>query len=105
MEILLLLPGFILAIMIVVMYEIKPQKPQNKVHFYVTCEKNIISGRLTHALWLGMPKLDSQGRWASSTWGSILAVDATLLLFNLHLSDFENMKDGDIEEVYINLED
>lgn len=83
----------------------KDKKPRNKIHFYVTCEKNIISGGLTRALWIGMPKLNRQGRWASSTWGNILAVDATLLLFNLHLSDFENMKEGDIREVFINLED
>lgn len=41
MNILLILPGFILAIFIVVMYEIKLRKQenkvklQNKVHFYV----------------------------------------------------------------------
>ena len=83
----------------------KEREPRNKVHFYVTCEKNIISGKLTRALWIGLPKRNSQGGWASSSWGNILAVDGTLLLYNLCLSNFENMKDGEIREVFLNLED
>ena len=83
----------------------KSKEPRNKVHFYVTCEKNIISGKLTRALWIGLPKRNSQGGWASSSWGNILAVDGTLLLYNLCLSNFENMKDGEIREVFLNLED
>lgn len=83
----------------------KDREPRNKVHFYVTCEKNIISGKLTRALWIGLPKRNVQGGWVSSSWGNILAVDGTLLLYNLHLSDFENMKEGEIREVFLNLED
>ena len=83
----------------------KEREPRNKVHFYVTCEKNIISGKLTRALWIGLSKRNSQGGWASSSWGNILAVDGTLLLYNLCLSNFENMKDGEIREVFLNLED
>ena len=83
----------------------KEREPRNKVHFYVTCEKNIISGKLTRALWIGLPKRNSQGGWTSSSWGNILAVDGTLLLYNLCLSNFENMKDGEIREVFLNLED
>ena len=40
MEILLIFPGFILAIIIVVLYEIKLRKPRNKVHFYVARDKD-----------------------------------------------------------------
>lgn len=50
MEILLIFSGFILAIIIVVMWKIKP-KNQNKVHFYVARDKD---GTLN--LWFNKPK-------------------------------------------------
>ena len=54
MEILLISPGFILAIIIVVIYEIKLKEPRNKVHFYVARDKfnNILY------LYLGKPIKD-----------------------------------------------
>ena len=39
MEIILIFPGFVLAIIIMVIYDIKLRKPQNKVHFYVARDK------------------------------------------------------------------
>ena len=40
MEILLIFSGFILAIIIVVMWKIKSKKLRNNVHFYITRDKN-----------------------------------------------------------------
>ena len=102
MEILLLLPGFILAIMIVVMYEIKPQKLQNKVHFYIAKP----SGYCMYYLYLGKPRrVFSNGKIIfKSAWNGRFITD-NIIDYNLNPSDFDYMEIGEIKEVYINLED
>ena len=82
----------------------KDDEPRNKVHFYVTCELNY-SGEIIHTLWLGKPYYTKDKRFASDIWSRILAVNDSFVGYNLNYSDFEDMKNGEIREVFLNLED
>ena len=82
----------------------KDDEPRNKVRFYVTCEVNY-RGEIIHTLWLGKPYYTKDKRFASDMWSRILAVNNSFVGYNLNYSDFEDMKDGEIREVFINLED
>ena len=82
----------------------KVKEPRNKVRFYVTCELNY-RGEIIRTLWLGKPYYTKDKRFASDAWSSILAVNGSFVGYNLNYSDFEDMKNGEIREVFINLED
>ena len=82
----------------------KSKEPRNKVRFYVTCEVNY-RGEIIRTLWLGKPYYTEDKRFTSHIWSSILAVNESLGLYGLNYSDFEDMKNGEIREVFINLED
>ena len=82
----------------------KVKEPRNKVHFYVTCELNY-SGEIIRTLWIGKPYYTEDKRFTSHIWSGILAVNESLGLYGLNYSDFADMKEGEIREVFINLED
>ena len=82
----------------------KDDEPRNKVRFYVTCESNY-RGEIIRTLWLGKPYYTKDKRFASGIWSRILAVNNSFVGYNLNHSDFEDMKNGEIREVFINLED
>ena len=82
----------------------KDDEPRNKVHFYVTCELNY-RGEIIRTLWLGKPYYTKDKRFASDIRSRILAINGSFVGYNLNYSDFEDMKDGEIREVFINLED
>ena len=82
----------------------KAKEPRNKVRFYVTCEVNY-RGEIIRTLWLGKPYYTKDKRFASGTWSRILAVNDSFVGYNLNYSDFEDMEEGEIREVFINLED
>ena len=82
----------------------KDDVPRNKVHFYVTCELNY-SGEIIRTLWLGKPYYTKDKRFASDIRSRILAINGSFVGYNLNYSDFEDMKNGEIREVFINLED
>lgn len=107
MENLLTLVELIILFIIIVFYcefMIRRTVPKNKVHFYVTCETNH-RGEMIHTLWIGKPYYTENKGFVSSTWSSILAVNDSFVLYNLNHYDFENMKNGDIREVFIKMED
>ena len=82
----------------------KVKEPRNKVRFYVTCELNY-RGEIIRTLWLGKPYYTKDKRFASGIWSRILAVNGSFVGYNLNYSDFEDMKNGEIREVFLNLED
>ena len=82
----------------------KSKEPRNKVHFYVTYELNH-RGEIIRTLWLGKPYYTEHRRFKSNVYGRSLAVNASFALYNLNYSDFADMKEGEIREVFINLED
>ena len=108
MNLLLIFPGFIVALIIMLLYELKIRKlftsSRNNVHFYVTCELNH-RGEIIYTLWIGEPYYTEDKGFVSDAWSSILAVNESFVLYNLNYSDFEDMKQGEIREVFINLED
>ena len=79
-------------------------EPRNKVRFFVTCEVNY-RGEILYTLWIGKPSYTEGGRFASYSWSSVLAVNESFAVYNLNYSDFADMKEGEIREVFLNLED
>ena len=80
----------------------KDKKPRNKVRFFVT--KDFLGGNTLH-LWLGKP-IKYEEKWTATLKSAqCIGSDLCLLSFNLNPDDFADMKEGEIREVFINLED
>ena len=84
------------------------QEPRNKVRFFVTQEYGVHCLKL----WMGKPELNEKKSWVSrSDTVHFLCDDfynGNRNLFenyNLNPRDFADMKEGEIREVFINLED
>ena len=92
---------FMLA-MIIIAAMGKVEEPTNKVRFYVT--KDFLGGNTLH-LWLGKP-IKYEEKW-TATLKSAQCIGSELCLFrfNLNPEDFADMKEGEIREVFLNLED
>ena len=98
---------FMLA-MIIIAAMGKVEEPTNKVRFFVTQEYGVHCLKL----WMGKPELNEKMRWVSrSDTVHFLCDDfynGNRNLFedyNLNPNDFADMKEGEIREVFINLED
>lgn len=78
--------------------------PKNKVHFYVSCEVTA-HGDVIRTLWLGKPHCIKEKNVITHFYGTAIAYNQALSLYNLDYSDFEDMKKGEIREVFLNLED
>ena len=79
-------------------------EPRNKVHFYVTKENNY-SSRIS--LWLGKPEWnkDIESWIARSRYVYYICNDYCFEYYKLNPADFVDMKEGEIREVFLNLED
>lgn len=100
MEILLILPSFILAIIIVVIYEIKLRKLQNNVHFYVA--RNYDE---TLCLFLGKP-IRIRGYFTCNNHGKFISHGWEFKELGLNEDDYKNLKWEDKPvEVFLNMED
>ena len=86
----------------------KDDEPRNKVRFFVTRDNDDAFNdafRNPPVLWVGVPKKDSV-RWSvTETAKPIAFSEEGFKHFGLNYSDFEDMKNGEIREVFINLED
>ena len=102
MNILLIFPGFIGALIIVFCYERKIREPKNQVHFYVAKD---FSGKLW--LSLGMPlRISEHGYWESHCPSKIIASKAVFAEYGLDPKDYANLKwEDEPVEVFINMED
>ena len=102
MNILLIFPGFIVALIIVLYYErkIRRTEPRNKVHFYVTREKN-------GTLWLYMGKpIKKEHFYVICNYGIIIASVDRFSGYGLDKNDYANLKwEDEPVEVFLNLED
>ena len=78
-------------------------KPKNNVHFYVTCEVTDYGGIL-RTLWIGKPSYKEGEGFVSDRWSNILDV-GPFALYKLNYFDFADMKNGEIREVFLNMED
>lgn len=101
MDILLMLPGFILSLILTVVYKRELRKSQNKVHFYMARDKD---GKLY--LYLGKPLRRYNEFIGDLTGGSIALTDYHFNKFGLNKNDYAKLKweDGPVE-VFLNLED
>ena len=109
MDILILFLGFfnllLIILFIVMASKIRKLSAQlrNKVHFYVTCEVTDYGGIL-RTLWLGKPSYREGEGFVSDMWGNILDVLPSVS-YKLNYFDFADMKNGEIREVFLNMED
>lgn len=88
MNILLVFPGFIIAVIIVFCYERKIREPKNQVHFYVVKD---FSGELW--LSLGMPlRISEHGYWESHGTSKIIASEVWFAEYGLDVKDYANLK-------------
>ena len=101
MEILLLFSGFILAIIIVVMWKIKP-KNQNKVHFYVARDKTY------NLLWLYLckPIRFKDDAWLPGKHGTVITTEYSFVILGLNKEDYDSLKwEDEPVEVFLNMKD
>ena len=102
MNLLLLFSGFILAIIIVVLYEIKLRKPRNKVHFYVARDKT----RNLLWLYLGKPIRFKYDAWIPRKNGTVINSESSFEIIGLNKKDYDNLKwEDEPVEVFLNLND
>ena len=76
---------------------------RDKVHFYATCEVNN-RGEILRNLWFGKPIYTEDKRFVPDKRSCILDLEP-FVLCKLHYSDFDDMKNGEIREVFLNMED
>lgn len=98
----IILPGFILAIFIVVMYEIELRKPKNNVHFYVARDKD-----KTLWLYIGRPIKDEVFKsFTFNERGGVIMSWNWFERLGLNRDDYKDLKweDGP-KEVFLNLEE
>ena len=82
----------------------KEKEPRNNVRFFVVKGRGICSDNIE--LWIGKLEWDKRiKRWIPSTGSRFLSPYYDLKDFNLNPDDFTDMKEGEIREVFINLED
>ena len=102
MNIPLLFTGFIIAFVIVLYYErkIRRTEPRNKVHFYVTREKN-------GTLWLYMGKpIKKENFYVICNYGIIIASVDRFSGYGLDKNAYANLNwEDEPVEVFLNLED
>lgn len=100
MDILLMLPGFILSLIITVVYERKLRKSRNKVHYYIARDKN---GELW--LYLGKP-LRHRVNESWIPYHSAICDEETFEFIGLNKNDYKDLKwEDEPVEVFLNLED
>lgn len=109
MDIVILITSFIICtitiyIVVYMANATKQEKPINKVHFYVTCGLDTC-GYIIYSLWLGNPTYTEDKSFVSNIRCRLLAVNSCFNFYNLNYTDFEYMKQGEIREVFLNLDD
>ena len=86
----------------------KDDVPRNKVRFFVTRDNDDAFNdafRNPPVLWVGVPKKDSVGWSVTETAKPIAFSEEGFKHCGLNYEDFFNMKEGEIREVFLNLED
>ena len=90
------------AVVLMGFVALKNKKSKNKVHFYVTCEVTE-HGDIIRTLWFGKPYRTKEKN--PHFYGHSIAYNKFLSFYNLNYSDFEDMKKGEIREVFLNMEE
>ena len=84
--------------------KVKDKEPRNNVRFFVTKGNNYSNHML---LWLGKPEWNKNTiSWITrSKYVHFICNDYYFERYKLNPADFADMKEGEIREVFINLED
>ena len=101
----LILYGIITILYIISVY-VKINKTKNNVRFFVTKERD--NCEVSLMLWMGAPKWDNKrGVWVPSSMHNhyLSSGDRFLEEFNIDPKDFTDMKECEIRQVFLNLED
>ena len=78
---------------------VKDRKSRNNVHFYVTkFGKSLV-------IWFGKPQYKGYGFKSNEITVKIIAFKSRFEYFGLNPNDFNDIKEDEIREVFINLED
>ena len=94
------------AIVLYYEYKIRRIKLMNKVHFYVTCEVNYHSGGIIRTLWFGKPIYTEDKRFVPDKVKRSHILDfGPFASYKLNYFDFDDMKEGEIREVFLSTED
>ena len=92
----LILIGFVLAIIVMLVYEFKLIRKINKIHFYVTRDKNGVL-----CLWLNKPYRGLE-MWVNVDNSHVLAINDDFKLFNFNVENYNNLTfEDDPLEVYL----
>ena len=86
----------------------KDNEPRNKVRFFVTRDNDDAFNdafRNPPVLWIGVPKKSSVWWGLTETSKPLAFNEEGFKHYGLNYEDFFNMKEGEIREVFINLED
>ena len=92
----------LIAVCVVAMGKVK--EPRNKVRFFVTRDNEDASIN-PPVLWVGVPKKDSVWWSVTETSKPLAFSEEGFKHYGLNYEDFFNMKEGEIREVFTNLED
>ena len=92
MDIILIFPGFIIAVLVVLLYECEIAKmrkePRNKVRFFVDKDNMELYLRMNYR-----------------KYDTFICNGSLFRHYGLKSDDFSDMKEGEIREVFLNLED
>ena len=92
MDIILIFPGFIIAVLVVLLYECEIAKtrkePRNKVRFFVDKDNMELYLRMNYR-----------------KYDTFICNGSLCRHYGLKKDDFADMKEGQIREVFLNLED
>ena len=97
--------NFMFAIVFYYEHKIRRIKRMNKVHFYVTCEVNN-RGEILRNLWFGKPIYTEDKRFVPDKVKRSHILDILpSVSYKLNYFDFDDMKEGEIREVFLSTED
>ena len=84
----------------------KVEEPRNKVRFFVVCEEGSYH-KYNLQLWLRRPVWDEYHKFwkPNNQTARRLGFDVNFRQYGLNKNDFADMKEGEIREVFLNLED
>ena len=110
MDIILIFPGFIIAALVVLLYECEiiakmRKEPRNKVRFFVTKDSDYYY-RSRPILWIGLPRRGKQA-WCQDKMSQPIAInEESFKNFGINIDDYKNLRwEDEPVEVFINLED
>ena len=87
-------------------HKIRRIKLMNKVHFYVTCEVNYHHGGIIRTLWFGKPIYTEDKKFVPDKAKRSHILDILpSASYKLNYFDFDDMKEGEIREVFLSTED